>query len=601
MCGIAGVFDEVHHLENQNIIFDNMIKSMKHRGPNDEGIYLDEHAVLMHTRLAIVDIECGKQPMQRDGYVIVYNGECYNTNELRNQLIHEGAVFQTNSDTEVVLMSYIYYKEKCLSMINGIFSFAIYNTKEKTLFLARDPMGVKPLFYTFVDNTFLFASEIKTLLAHPLVQPIIDEHSIHQLAYLGPGKIQGSGIFKNIYELKGGEFANYSASCFRICSYFKLESNDHEHEEDYETIVKNVKELVVDSVERQLVSDVPLGCFLSGGLDSSIIVGIASQYYKKRNLKLQTFSLEFENDDDYFSPNYYQPSSDTPYIDLMVSTFQTNHTIIKLTSNDLISALYQAVDARDLPGMADIDSSLLCFCNKVKKHVDVVLSGECADEIFGGYPWFNESMISSFPWTKNLDYRHSLLNEIYQIDYKHYVNELFHTSINQAPLQLNDQKEDIFQKQMVYLNMHWFMQTLLDRKDRMSMANALEARVPFCDTRIINYVYTIPAKYKTKNGQEKGLLRDAMKDVLPKEIIERKKNPFPKTHHPEYLRILRIELLKLRNHEPIWKIFNRHEVFKLCSSESDIPWYGQLMTTPQTIAYLLQINYWLKKYKIIIQ
>lgn len=599
MCGIAGIFDEVHCLENQNHIFRQMIQSMKHRGPNDEGLYMDEHVALMHTRLSIVDLECGKQPMQIGKHIIVYNGECYNTDELRNQLIDEGAIFHTKSDTEVILMSYLYYKEKCLDYINGIFAFAIYDIEHQEMFLARDPMGVKPLFYTLVDKTLLFANEMKTLFAHPLVRPVLDIHGIHQIAYLGPGRIQGSGVFKNIYELKGGEYGVYSSSSFHIHSYFKL--NDTQHIDDYDTTVKQVTKLVVDSVERQLISDVPLGCFLSGGLDSSIIVAIAANAYKKQNKILPTFSLEFENNDEYFSPNYYQPSSDIPYINMMVNTFQTKHTKIKLNNKDLMDALYKAVDARDLPGMADIDTSLLCFCEKVKKHVDVVLSGECADEIFGGYPWFKDGIVNHFPWTKNIDYRNSLLNEKYQIDYKTYIQELCHSSIHKAPLNIEDSKEDMLNKQMTYLNMNWFMKTLLDRKDRMSMASGLEARVPFCDKNIIQYVYSIPKSYKSINSQEKGILREAMKDILPQEILERKKNPFPKTHHPEYLKMLRIELLKLRNHEPIWKIFNRHEVFQLCSIESEIPWYGQLMTTPQTIAYFLQINYWLKKYKIIIE
>lgn len=598
MCGIAGIIDDFHSLKNESSIFENMILSMKHRGPNDDGMYIDEHVALLHARLAIIDVEHGIQPMCYKNYIIVYNGECYNTIELKNDLIEKGYTFDTNCDTEVILKMYVHYKEKCLNKIEGIFAFAIYDTIDKSLFLVRDTMGVKPLFYTFVGKKFLFASEIKTLLVHPEVLPILDENGIHQIAYLGPGRIQGSGVFKNIFELKGGEYGIYTKDSFQIHSYFELDNK--KHVDDYKTTVQHVQELVVSSIEKQLVSDKPLGCLLSGGLDSSIIVSIASNYYQKHHKKLSTFSLEFENNEDYFSPNYYQPSSDVSYINLMVQTFHTNHTVIQLNNQDLMDSLYKSVDARDLPGMADIDSSLLCFCEKVKKHVDVVLSGECADEIFGGYPWFKE-FHSSFPWMNNLDYRNSLLNECYQIDYKQYISELYHTSISKTSIHKDDTQEDISYKQLMYLNLHWFMQTLLDRKDRMCMAVSLEARVPFCNPQIIDYVYNIPTIMKNINGQEKGILRDAMKDYLPIEIIERKKSPFPKTYHPDYLRMLRIELLKLRNHEPVWKIFNRHEVFKLCSIESDIPWYGQLMKTPQTIAYILQVNYWLKKYKIIIQ
>ena len=600
MCGIAGILDENHHLENQKIIFKDMIQSMKHRGPTSDGLYLEDHIALMHTRLAIVDVEKGLQPMHIGDYTIIYNGECYNTEELRCDLEEKGIVFHTSCDTEVILNAYIYYKENCLHMINGIFAFAIYNSKDKCLFLARDPMGVKPLFYTFVNQILVFASEIKTLLTYPLVKPIIDEHSIHQIAYLGPGRMSGNGVFKNIYEIKGGEYATYSSSSFQIHSYFELKAEPHI--DSYEETVEKVRSLVFDSIERQLVSDVKIGAFLSGGLDSSIICAVAANHYKKEGKQLSTFSLEFEENDLYFIPNHFQPTSDIPYIDLMVSTFETKHTKIKLKSSDLINALYKAVDARDLPGMADVDTALLCFCEEVKKHVDVVLSGECADEIFGGYPWFQDQNRPYFPWTQNLEYRHSLLLNRYQIDYHHYVGSLYHNSIQKAPLLKNASTEDIAIQQMTYLNIHWFMQTLLDRKDRMSMASGLEARVPFCDTRILNYVYSIPWEYKNHNQKEKGLLREAMKNLLPKEISERKKSPFPKTHHPEYLRILRQELIKISKvDEPLWKIFNKEEILKLCDEESSIPWYGQLMTTPQTIAYLLQINYWIKKYKIQIQ
>ena len=594
MCSVAGMIDEFHSLENQYDIFKKMIESMKHCSEMEDGMHVEDHIALFH----VSDNKKKQQPIQFENYVIIYDGECYNIQELKEDLIEKGYLFNTTCDAEVILKMYDYYKVDCLSLIEGIFAFAIYNKLDKTLFLARDPFGVKPLFYTLVDKIFLFASEMKTLFVHPLVQPILDKKGIQQLAYLGPGRIEGSGVFKNIFELKGGEYGIYSKEGFHIHTYFELKNQ--KNEDDYETTLKNVKELVENSIEKQLVSDKKLGCLLSGGLDSSIIVSIASQYYKKTNQKLSTFSLEFESNEDYFSPNFYQPSSDVPYINQMVKTFDTNHTVIQLSNQDLLDSLYKAVDARDLPGMADIDSSLLCFCEKLKKHVDVILSGECADEIFGGYPWYKERN-TAFPWTKNLAYRNSLLNESYQIDYKQYISELYHTSISKAPLHENDTKEDISYKQLMYLNLHWFMQTLIDRTNRMCRMSGLDARVPFCSPQIIDYVYSIPTDYKNRTNQEKSILREAMKEYLPIEIYDRKKSPFPKTYHPDYLRALRIELLKLRNHEPIWKIFNRHEVFKLCNTESDIPWYGQLMKTPQTIAYFLQVNYWLKKYKIIIE
>ncbi|MGN1344005.1 MAG: asparagine synthase (glutamine-hydrolyzing) [Traorella sp.] len=599
MCGIAGIYDLKHKIENQQPIFEKMIQSMKQRGPTDDDLYIHQHIALMHARLAIIDIEHGKQPIKINEYVMVYNGECYNTPDLKKQLSDEGIQFTTNTDSEVILQAYIHYQERCLSMIRGIFSLAIYNEKKNSLFIARDPMGVKPLFYTIVDEILIFASEIKTLFEYPLVLPIIDEHSIHQIAYLGPSRIQGSGIFKNIFELKGGEYAYYVDSKLDIKTYYTLKS--HMHMDDYDETVDNVKKLVSDSIKSQLVSDVNLGVFLSGGLDSSIIVAVASNYYRQQNKKLKTFSLEFEDDEQFFTSSSFQSSLDTNYIDIASKYFDTDHHIITINTSDLIHSLYQAVEARDLPGMADIDTSLLLFCEKVKKEVDVVLTGECADEIFGGYPWFRNDLASSFPWINQLELRQSMLQDKYQIDIQQYLSPLSKQTLNSTSINEYDTEKDIHRKQMIQLNLHWFMQTLLDRNDRMSMANGLEARVPFCDIQVLDYIYSVPWSFHSVNSMEKGLLREAFVDLLPNEIIKRKKNPFPKTHHPNYLKYLQNELLKLDENEPLWKIFKQDEVLKLCHNESNLPWFGQLMTTPQMIAYFLQINYWLKKYQIQIQ
>lgn len=600
MCGIAGVFDPVHNLGNQMPIFEDMLKTLKHRGPSDTGIRIFDHTALIHARLAVMDPENGKQPMTFGQYSIIYNGELYNGEEIKKQLIEKGILFQTNCDTEVVLKAYMYYGIDCLQLFNGIFAFAVYDELQDELFLARDKIGVKPLFYTFINDTFVFGSEIKNLLAHPLVMPQLDNEGIHQLMLLGPGKISGSGVFQNIFELKPAEFLLLSKKGVQKKCYYQL--MDQIHHDDLPTTIDTVKRLVTEGIERQLVSDVPLACFLSGGLDSSIISAIASKTYQKMGKQLTTFSVNYLDNERYFTSNKFQPDRDDEYIQLVSEAIQSNHISITLDSNDLIDALYEAVDAKDLPGMADVDGSLLLFCKKVKEHVDVALSGECADEIFGGYPWYRDPSIlfqEGFPWAQNIEYRNDLLLEKWQIDGRKYVLDLVNeTQIHSHILPCEDFEKRM--KQMVNLNLNWFMQTLLDRKDRMSMYSGLEVRVPFCDIHILEYLYHTPWSYKDLNGREKGLLREAMKDLLPERVLERKKNPFPKTHHPLYLKQLRYELSLLLNNEnePIWKILNQDEVQKLMHHEIEKNWYGQLMTTPQTIAYFLQINYWLKKYKV---
>lgn len=603
MCSIAGIYDTSHVLTNQQEIFKNMIKSMKHRGPDDEGMYVEDHVALLHTRLAIMDPEKGIQPMFEQEYGIVYNGELYNADEIRNELKQKGVLFQTNCDTEVVLKAYISDGIDCLRNFNGIFAFAIYNKLTQDLFLARDPFGVKPLFYSWQKNTFLFASEIKTLLTHPLVPPVIQKDAIHQLFYLGPGRKLGSGLFKDIYEVLPGEYLYIKDQTCIKQHYHQLQ--DHEFNDDLPTTLATVEKLVQDAIERQLMSDVELGCLLSGGLDSSIITSIAARYMQKQDKQLKTFSLHYVGNDEYFKANFYQPNSDDPYIDEMVKAFDTDHTRIFLTFGECLEALYEAVDARDLPGMADIDSSLLLFCKKIKQKVKVCLSGECADEIFGGYPWyFDEQALFSdtFPWIKSLELRQAFLLPQWQINPQEYVTSYVKQLHQDLDLHPTDEI-DAGMKKLTYLNMMSFMQTLLERKDRMSMACGLEVRVPFCDVHISEYLFSTPWLYKIYTQREKGLLREAMKNHLPNSILHRKKSPYPKTHHPAYLTLLRKELEKLLHHpyEPIFQIVDSKVLEKLLTEEATQPWYGQLMTTPQTIAYMLQINYWLKKYKVRIE
>lgn len=609
MCGIAGEVSFTNSIIENKDSFLKMQKVIAPRGPDQNGIYINGNAALIHTRLCVVDIENGLQPMTAKygdrEFTLVYNGELYNTEEIREELVQYGHKFLGHSDTEVVLKSYIQWKDKCVDKFNGIFAFTVWDNTEKILFFARDRIGVKPLFYTVANNSFIFGSEIKALLEHKYVSPEIDENSIAEIMFIGPGRTPGCGVFKNIKELKPACCGYYSKSGIKIMKYWTLK--DREHTDSFEQTVEKVRELVIDSVKRQLVSDVPVGTFLSGGLDSSIISSIANSHFNKQNRKLMTFSVTYKDNDKYFKSSKFQPNSDTEYIKKMVEYLGCEHHLITLNNEDLASALYDAVDARDLPGMSDVDSSLLLFCKEIKKHCTVALSGECADEIFGGYPWYRDKdirAINGFPWAQSTKYRKSFLRDDVSIPsaedfvYSRYKDTLINTSKIQSISPLESRM-----KEMMKLNLDWFMQTLLDRKDRMSMYNALEVRVPFCDYRIAEYLYSVPWEYKDYKSYEKGLLREAVKGILPEEVLWRKKSPYPKTHNPEYLNIVSDMLKEVINDStsPIFEFIKKSELEKLITTDKHEPWYGQLMTTPQTIAYFLQINYWLKKYKIIIK
>lgn len=607
MCGIAGQISLTEDLRKLEQDYIKMQLTLERRGPDESGVYLKEDVALIHRRLSVIDIENGKQPMifkQGDrGYVIVYNGELYNTKEIRDELIDCGFDFVGHSDTEVVLKSFVKWGAECVDKFNGIFAFSVWDEKEKKLFFARDRIGVKPFFYTIVGDSFIFASELKTLLAHSSVRPQIDENSIAEIMLIGPGTTPGCGVFKGINELPPACCGYYDNGKLSYRKYWEL--TDKEHRDNFEQTVETVRYLLCDSIERQLVSDVPVCTFLSGGLDSSIISSVASRYFNSKGKQLDTYSVDYKDNDKNFKKSKFQPNSDTQYMKLMAAYLKSNKHIVELDTPDLVSAVYDAVLARDLPGMVDVDASLLLLCKEIKKTHIVALSGECADEIFGGYPWYRDKDIrekEGFPWAQSTEYRAGFLNGHWKdkIDSSEYVWSRYeNTVMSTSKLDgLSDLESRM--KEMMRLNFDWFMQTLLTRKDRMSMYNGLEVRVPFCDYRIAEYLYSVPWEYKDYKQYEKGLLREAMKDYLPNEVLWRKKSPYPKTHNPNYLKAVSNKLQQIINkpNSRIFDIVDKDALKELLNTDRQIPWYGQLMTTPQTIAYMLQLNFWLEEYKV---
>ena len=603
MCAIAGIIS----LEARDTTINQMLHTMVRRGPDGSGVWQRDVVCLLHSRLAIIDPDGGRQPMelQHNGeeYVLVYNGELYNTDEIRSQLIRAGHRFEGHSDTEVVLHAYAQWGRKCLDDLNGIFAFAVYETRSKRLFMARDRIGVKPFFYKRHAGGLLFASEIKTILRYPTVKAQLEPQGAAEIVLLGPGRTPGCGIFKGIQELEPGCCAYYEDGKFRTYRYWKLQ--DREHREDFQDTVAHVRYLVLDAIQRQMVSDVPIGTFLSGGLDSSLISAVCARQMQEKGTQLHTFSVDYEDHEKYFLPGKFQPESDTHYIRLMQENLGTDHHWTVLSPQELADALEDATIARDLPGMADVDFSLLLFCKQVRQHVKVALSGECADEIFGGYPWYRDPQVralSGFPWSQNAGLRSELLstavtNQISPLDY---IQDRYNDTCAQSDILPGTSPQERRMKEMVNLNFRWFMQTLLDRKDRMSMYSGLEVRVPFCDYRIAEYLYGVPWEFKDYQGMEKGLLRTAMADLLPQEVAFRKKSPYPKTFDPRYTNIMRTWLQALLQdaNAPLFHLISRPDVRSLMDREEVWPWYGQLMKGPQTIAYLLQIDFWLRHYDV---
>ena len=615
MCGIAGFYNAEGNYQQQKEKWASVLTSMHeclaHRGNDESGIYLSDMTGLSHARLSIRDIVTGKQPIirQKNGkeYAIVYNGELYNTGELARDLRQSGYEFSTTTDTEVILYAYMQYGASFVRKLNGIFAFAIWDDSKKQLLLYRDRVGIKPLFYSFVSGQLLFASEPKALFCFPGFTPRVSMDGMREVLAIGPARTMGNGIFDDINEVLPGHYLIFSENTMSDHTYWDLFRTPHT--DSYEQTVETVSFLLRDSVTRQMVSDVPVCTFLSGGIDSSIVTAIACRYMEKHGETLNTFSFDFKDNDIYFKSNAFQPERDLPYVKIMLDHYHTNHTYLECDENTLFSALRDAVDAKDFPGMTDVDSSLLYFCSLVKKHNKVALTGECADEVFGGYPWFHrESMLDcgTFPWTPTLAPRKSLLNADFAntLRMEDYVKNAYDRAVSEVDILPMENETETSRRRIGYLSIRFFMQTLLNRMDRTSMNTGLEARVPFADKQLVSYVFNIPWEMKAKGGLVKNILRQSAVGLLPDEILFRKKSPYPKTYNPYYENLLSARLKEVLSDgsSPLLPLLDHTAVQKFLDNPKDYgqPWYGQLMAGPQMTAYLLQIHYWLTEYHVTI-
>ncbi|MBP2653426.1 MAG: asnO 2 [Firmicutes bacterium] len=611
MCGITGWIDWQEDLTQKQETLQAMVNTLVVRGPDASGMYISHHVAIGHRRLCVIDPEGGQQPMVRQRgdstYVITYNGELYNTYELREQLEACGHSFSSSSDTEVLLKSYMEWGPACVARLNGIFAFAVWDDAKQSLFMARDRLGVKPLFYSQKNKSLFFGSELKAILAHPAIEPEITAEGLAEIFMVGPARTPGHGVFRGINELKPGYYAMYNRQGFTVSQYWSLESKPHE--DDFLTTLTIVRELFQDAVKRQLVSDVPLCTLLSGGLDSSAITAIAARDYKERGMEcLNTYSVEYVDNERFFKENSFQPNRDAPWVDKVSSYLGTCHHEILLDTPELAGVLEQAARARDLPGMADVDTSLYLFSREIKKGSTVGLSGECADEVFGGYPWFyrNEMLqAETFPWSPCPDIRLEWLSpELRKSDiFKDYSCQRYQEALTEVSRLPGENAEAARMREILYLSLTRWMPTLLDRKDRMSMAFGLELRVPFCDHRLVEYVWNIPWELKYYQQREKGLLRQALTGLLPDDVLWRRKSPYPKTHNPSFFQAVREQLKVILSNQssPLLQLIDTAKIREFTKSDdarSTFPWFGQLMGGPQLMAYMIQVDAWLRQNKV---
>lgn len=522
-----------------------------------------------------------------DDMVIILNGELYNKKELIELLSTKGYEFETKSDSEIILKGFKEYKEKILDYLNGIYSLIIYY--DSKIFIARDRLGIKPMYYSIYQNDIIFSTKIRPIIEYTDNRKIT-LNGLKELLGMIPQNSIGKTVYDNIYELPSGNYLIFDNK-INIHEYWNL--LPYKLDVTFDEAKKMVKDVLDDSIKRCL--DGKIGVMLSGGLDSSIITAICSL-----NKDIKTYSIDFELNNEEYKIDKFNTSKDNDYIKYMLEKYNLENELITISINDLFDNLKEVVKLRDYPAMADIDSSFYTFTNKINDKINI-LTGECSDEVFGGYRWYYTDSLMTFPWIRNTDIKYNLINDelIDKLDLNNYVDLEYKKAINNVKLLDTDSDSMKKKRTMMYLNINYFMQNLLHRADM--LANGLNLRVPFADYRVVELIYNIDWEYMYYNNKEKGLLREIYKDILPDEIYNRKKSPFPKIHTKKYKEKVKKELLNVLNGDTILtKIFKKEEIIKLMDNDFDIPWFGQLMTIPQILAFMYQIDYWFKEYKLVL-
>ncbi|MDP9019214.1 MAG: asparagine synthase (glutamine-hydrolyzing) [Actinomycetota bacterium] len=606
MCGIAGWVDWERDLRDHRVTAQAMTDTMACRGPDDEGLWLSSRVALGHRRLAVIDVEGGAQPMSAERgdapVVLSYSGEVYNFRGLRQELRSRGHDFQTRSDTEVVLRAYLQWGQGCVERFDGMFAFAIWDGASQELLLARDRFGIKPLYYATTGSGLLFGSEPKALLANPLFPAEIDDQGLAELFGLNKGRTPGHGVFRGLHQLFPGHTLAVSRRGAQLACYYRLES--HPHTDDLPTTVATVRGLLDDIVEAQLVADVPLCSLLSGGLDSSAVTALAARGLERQDRgKPVTFAVDFENNEGFFRASAQRPSLDTPFVHLMAEHLGAVHTDIVLNSAELLDQHQHTLAARDLPGHGDMDASLYLLCREVRRHSTVALSGEGADEVFGGYPWFYDQpdpSVRNFPWRTTIPDIACLLSADARerIGLDDYVADRYAEALAEVPHLDGEASADRRIRELAYLTLSRYLPLMLDRKDRMAMAVGLEVRVPFCEHRLLDYVWNVPWSMRNTGGMEKGLLRAAVADLLPPEVASRRKSGFPAIQDPAHDQALRARLQEWMadTSSPLDPLVDRRQLRATLADDrqAGVGW-GRLRALAKN---LLEIDAWMRAYHV---
>lgn len=594
MCGINGFLNFQYTKQQAKNIYFKMQQAVTNQPKNTGKFYLHNAVCLGAAPY--------KYTYHGQTYLIVYQGRLDNHDALMQSLTKQRIKLSTNTDAELIVKLFALHGTKIFRQLYGNFAFAIYQTHTGRLYIVRDQLGIKPLFYSFQNGKLAFATKIKSLFAHPTITPCVNLDGLRELFGVCPARTPGKTVYKNIKEIKPGEYACWQNGKLTTKTYFRLTSRPHRA--NAAATMRQIKNLLTRTMQQQSNTNERIGYMLSGGLDSSTLTALAAQSGKT----LKTYSVDYVGNQENFKPTDFSPTRDNYFIDLVAKKYHVQHRYQILNSSDLCYSLHEALVARDYPSMADIDSSLLLFCRALKNEIDVCFSGEFADEIFCGYPWFYRAdthQATTFPWAINLSVRENTVAKPLraQLKIKDFVAQSFANAVAEVPLSPTDTAADRQMKTYSYLTMRWFGLNLLERGDRMSTRCDLEIRIPFADLKLVQYVYNIPWTMKNYGNQEKGILRAAVAELLPREVIARKKCPYPKTVDPIYTALIEQRMRGLLTDEehPVWQIIDIdyvRQVLNDTATHNARPWFGQLMQRPQYLAFIYQIALWLVEYQI---